>query len=163
MASFKSAFAAARKSGKSSFSWNGKSYNTKLKSDSSSSTSTGSTAKSGPTTGAKASAPSTSSRPKARSTGSPSTSSRPKARPARSSGPTVKSGTRGKPAAAASPTASSIRQTGKRPPRKDLSDTVVGRALHKAEAGINNWRDRMKSKIKANSKPSRGSRGRGRG
>lgn len=162
MASFKSAFAAARKSGKSSFSWNGKSYNTKLKSDSSSSTSTGSTAKSGPTTGAKASAPSTSSRPQARSTGSPSTSSRPKARPARSSGPTAKSGTRGKPAAA-SPTAGSIRQTGKRPPRKDLSDTVVGRALHKAEAGINNWRDRMKSKIKANSKPSRGSRGRGRG
>lgn len=33
MASFKSAFAAARKAGKKEFTWNGKAYNTKLKED----------------------------------------------------------------------------------------------------------------------------------
>lgn len=33
MANFKEAFAAARKAGKSTFTWNGKSYNTKLRSD----------------------------------------------------------------------------------------------------------------------------------
>lgn len=34
MASFKNAFASARKGGKKTFSWNGKSYNTKLKGES---------------------------------------------------------------------------------------------------------------------------------
>lgn len=60
MTSFKKAFAAARKSGKKQFTWNGKRYNTKLKSDT------------------KSSAPAKSKRPKAR----PSTKSspRPKAR-----------------------------------------------------------------------------------
>jgi len=146
MASFKSAFAAARKSGKSSFSWNGKSYNTKLKDE-----------------GSKA--PATSSRPKARaSTAKPSSggSIRQTGKPAPSS--TKRSTT---PRPKARPTGQnkggSIRQTGKTPPRKNLADTRVGRALHRAEAGINNWRDRMKSKIKANRKPSTGSRGRRQG
>jgi hypothetical protein len=144
MASFKSAFAAARKGGKKEFKWNGKSYNTKLKSE-----------------GSKA----------------PATSSRPTARPTAAAKPVVQAG-RGAPASTqvsknasprpkARPTgqnkSGSIRQTGKKPPRKDLSDTVVGRALHKAEDGINSWRDRIKSKIKANRKPSTPTRSRRQG
>jgi hypothetical protein len=43
-----------------------------------------------------------------------------------------------------------------------LKDTMVGRALHKANDSIEAWRDRVKSKIKANRKPTVGSRGRGR-
>ena len=147
MASFKSAFAAARKSGKSHFKWNGKSYNTKLKDE-----------------GSKA--PAKSSRPKARPTSSSKSSG--SIRQTGKAAPTSASKTgKATPRPKARPTGQnkggSIRQTGKAAPRKDLSDTRVGRALHKAEAGINSWRDRMKSKIKANRKPSTTTRSRRQG
>lgn len=61
MSSFKSAFASARKAGKKTFTWEGKSYTTELASD-------------------KSSAPSSSKRPAAKPSSAPASSKRPKSR-----------------------------------------------------------------------------------
>jgi hypothetical protein len=135
MASFKSAFAAARKGGKSDFKWNGKSYNTKLKD-------AGSTA------------PAKSSRPKARpSTAKPTSggSIRQTGKPAPTSASKTGNRPKARPNRTGQNASGSIRQTGKAAPPVKKNETI---------ARFRAW---AKSKIKANSKPSRGSRGRGRG
>lgn len=57
MASFNSAFASARKAGKKVFTWNGKSYNTKLADEAPKKKSFASTPKKGPAPGARAPIP----------------------------------------------------------------------------------------------------------
>lgn len=57
MASFNSAFASARKSGKKVFTWNGKSYNTKLADEAPKKKAFASTPKKGPAPGARAPIP----------------------------------------------------------------------------------------------------------